>query len=359
MLGSGAYGRVNKDLHKGVKVAVKQFIGRTEFVEIDVMSTYRHPNIMSALEIREDNEKPEILMPIGRHINDSDDIEEVFWGLIQGLTFLHSKGVLHLDLKPSNLLIVDGVVKIIDFGHAYVGSPESIKSQVLSTGFTEGFGPPETKYGTKSDVYSLGRTMLVLLGMDSDKNTPTYMTALIKNLKDKTWGDRILSMVSPKYEDRPEASDLLTSPIPGVISVYIPEIPDKPFPSSMGVLLEDSEDDVMIPFMILDLYYRSSFSFNALFRFVYFFYYGIVKVREPTDHEFVKLVFELKGNLGSCNILYRICDSVEALVEVYRLLKNGEISYSTTNFYELKDRLPKSKGSKLIPSNEFYKLLQN
>ena len=40
-----------------------------------------------------------------------------FWGLIEGLEYLHKKGISHRDIKPDNILL-DGAnnLKIIDFG---------------------------------------------------------------------------------------------------------------------------------------------------------------------------------------------------------------------------------------------------
>lgn len=54
------------------------------------------------------------------------DIFDYFIQAIQGLSIIHSAGVAHLDVKPSNLVILDGNLKYIDFGISeYKYSPDS------------------------------------------------------------------------------------------------------------------------------------------------------------------------------------------------------------------------------------------
>jgi non-specific serine/threonine protein kinase/serine/threonine-protein kinase len=90
----------------------------------------------------------------------------------------HQKAIIHRDLKPSNVLVeeVDGkpVPRIIDFGLAKAISPQPAADQTLFTQMgallgTRGFMSPEQAdpnvldVDTRTDVYSLGATLYVLL----------------------------------------------------------------------------------------------------------------------------------------------------------------------------------------------------
>lgn len=91
----------------------------------------------------------------------------IFCELCSGLAALHSAGIIHRDIKPSNIILCDnGHIKIIDFDAARIRKPEADKDTVFIG--TDGFAPPEqygfTQTDERSDIYSLGITMKVLLG---------------------------------------------------------------------------------------------------------------------------------------------------------------------------------------------------
>ena len=53
--------------------------------------------------------------------------------MAKGLQHIHAEGIKHLDLKPANILVKDGVYKIGDFGQSKLGK-ESIDENFYEAG---------------------------------------------------------------------------------------------------------------------------------------------------------------------------------------------------------------------------------
>lgn len=94
-------------------------------------------------------------------------VSRIIGEMLLGLEFIHSQGIVHRDLKPGNFLLggEDGqTIKICDFGLAAV-MPE--EGQLFRSCGSPSYMSPEvvakTGYTTKTDVWSLGATLYVLL----------------------------------------------------------------------------------------------------------------------------------------------------------------------------------------------------
>src|SRR5262249_21353255 len=102
---------------------------------------------------------------------------ELFVPVCQAIQHAHQKGVIHRDLKPTNVLIAlyDGqpVPKVIDFGVAKATGPK-LTERTLHTEFGLVVGTPEymspeqaelnqLDVDTRSDIYSLGVLLYELL----------------------------------------------------------------------------------------------------------------------------------------------------------------------------------------------------
>jgi len=97
--------------------------------------------------------------------SDPDDklVRTYFHQLIDGIEYLHSQGICHLDIKIRNLLIGNGFqLKIADFDLSYFKGDPKIKSRG-----TENFRSLELKYGKctdpfAADIYSAGIVLFIL-----------------------------------------------------------------------------------------------------------------------------------------------------------------------------------------------------
>jgi hypothetical protein len=137
----------------------------------------RHPNIVTIYEAGEHESRSYIAMEyvpgetLGGIIRRRAAISlrqrlEMVEGACAGLAHAHRAGVIHLDIKPDNLMLDDaGVVKVLDFGISRV-----LRSETLATAHVAGtlrYMSPEQIQGKaldhRSDVFSLGCALFELV----------------------------------------------------------------------------------------------------------------------------------------------------------------------------------------------------
>ena len=85
--------------------------------------------------------------------------------IARALTAAHAQGVIHRDLKPANIKLVEGQVKVLDFGLARLAAGDSLSASGGYLGTPE-YSAPEQADGqadARTDVYALGMVLYELL----------------------------------------------------------------------------------------------------------------------------------------------------------------------------------------------------
>ncbi|KAK5847906.1 hypothetical protein PBY51_016998 [Eleginops maclovinus] len=104
---------------------------------------------------------------IDRFRYSEDDVAGYLVQILQGVEYLHNRRVLHLDLKPDNIMVTNlNVIKIVDFGSAQSFNPLSLKQQESGAGTLEYMAPEVVKgevVGPPADIWTVGVVVHIML----------------------------------------------------------------------------------------------------------------------------------------------------------------------------------------------------
>ena len=192
-VGQGSTGRVflSHDPYYGRDVAIKLYNIEGEedeqkarvtrkmfFNEAQMMGRLQHPNILPIYDAGEENGSYYV---VTEHVHGArtlaaycrpdnllriDDVVEIVFKCAKGLHYAHGRGVIHRDVKPSNIMLtLDNDVRVIDFGIALI--KDSNVSRIEGIAGSPSYMSPEqvtsAEITPRSDVYSLGAVMYELL----------------------------------------------------------------------------------------------------------------------------------------------------------------------------------------------------
>lgn len=159
-----------------VKVLRSEYTGDEEFVarfrkEAQAVAKLSHPNIVSVYDVGQEGDIHYIVMEFVEGKNLKQVIKEmgripvkhavdIARQICDGLQDAHEHGIVHRDIKPHNILVMDnGRIKVTDFGIAQIMSSVTITNSGTIVGSVHYFSPEQAKGGTtsvKSDIYSAG-----------------------------------------------------------------------------------------------------------------------------------------------------------------------------------------------------------
>ncbi|KAF8922634.1 kinase-like domain-containing protein [Mucidula mucida] len=195
LIGKGSYGRVYLALNAttGEMIAVKQVemprtasdkndsrqitVVQSLKIESETLKDLDHPNIVQYLGFEETPANLSIFLEyvpggsIGscllKHGKFAEDVTKSFTKqILSGLEYLHSKGILHRDLKADNILVeMSGVCKISDFGISKrtqdtAGGAETAMQGTVFWMAPEVVNPQGKGYNFKVDIWSVGCVVL-------------------------------------------------------------------------------------------------------------------------------------------------------------------------------------------------------
>ena len=163
----------------GSKDLVLKF--RQKFVkEAQTIAELDNPNVVSIFDIFEENETAYYVMKYVEGGSLSDIVSEdnplpedlavkYIRQIGNALDYLHKRRLLHLDVKPSNAMLQDGVVVLIDFGISKHYDAKGGQTSATPAGISKGYAPIEQynqgvqSFSPATDVYSLAATLYNLV----------------------------------------------------------------------------------------------------------------------------------------------------------------------------------------------------
>lgn len=202
--------------------------------EAAILSRLRHSNIVSVYDIFEENNTVYMVLEYisGGSLKDVirkngklDEATTLRYAsqLCDAVAEIHRNNVLHLDIKPGNILIdPNDNVRLIDFGISkQYNSDTHAETSTTPVGISKGFAPTEqytgvAQFSPATDIYAIGAT---IYNMCSGKIPPEAVSLLdedlpkINGISDQLW-NAITKAMSVRRNQRPQSAAELMNLLP-------------------------------------------------------------------------------------------------------------------------------------------------
>ena len=207
------------------RALVEKFRGK--FIkEAQMIAGMDHPHIVRVLDVFEENGTAYYVMDYLPGGSLADKVkkegplteakaEEYIRQVANALAYIHSQNTVHLDVKPSNILLnLKGEAVLIDFGISKHYDDSGDQTSSTPVGISKGYAPIEqsrdgdlSQFKPSTDIYSLGATLFFLLtGQAPLESSILYEDSLTKpdGISTRLW-NVIETAMQPRRKDRPQS----------------------------------------------------------------------------------------------------------------------------------------------------------
>ncbi|CAE6450867.1 unnamed protein product [Rhizoctonia solani] len=254
----GGFGEVYRGvLQDGTKVSIKvlKIIGSTgdekklikhAAHELYIWSKCKHPNVLELIGMAQFRNQITMVSPWMENGNLQQFLPqrprllnrcEMCVQIADSISYLHSQGVVHGDIKGANILVShDHIPKLADFGNAWLSEGTSslrFATTTSNASMSLRWAAPEIVLGDvqlsfKADIYALGMTILEIITGSPPYESLGDMAALTK-IMTKTYPARPVEHIPPGIRQADLLWSLLTS-------CWDPNPNDRPTASEMKVI---------------------------------------------------------------------------------------------------------------------------
>ncbi len=194
--------------------------------EAKVIASLSHPYIIQVADVFEEHNTAYYVMEyisdrsLSNHLKERGHFEErtalhYISQLGAAISYLHQNHIVHLDVKPSNVLLRNnGNIVLIDFGTSKRYDDDGSQTSTTPVGLSHGYAPLEqyrkggiNTFSPSTDIYSLGATLYKMLTGDTPPEAsvlldePLNFTPAVPNYLQ----DAIRMAMSPGRSQRPQS----------------------------------------------------------------------------------------------------------------------------------------------------------
>jgi beta-lactam-binding protein with PASTA domain/tRNA A-37 threonylcarbamoyl transferase component Bud32 len=192
----------------------KDFVRRFQN-EAQAVALLSHPNIVSIYDVGEENGLPYLVMEYveGKNLKElirsegalsPSEVVNIGIQVCAALGHAHSKGIIHRDVKPHNILVApEGQIKVTDFGLArFLSVPSATMTQSGTVMGSVHYFSPEQARGeeadAQSDIYSLGTVLYEAVSGHVPFQGDSPVSIALKHLQEEPPGLHIENQSIPK-----------------------------------------------------------------------------------------------------------------------------------------------------------------